>query len=50
MATIEKLWLATLTKNEDDAGTDAGALNLTIDIDGEDLADIYFGPGNRSLF
>jgi hypothetical protein len=48
MATIEKLWLATLTKNEDDAGTDAGALNLTIDIDGEDLADIDFGFLNGS--
>src|SRR5262245_33806863 len=43
MAMIEKIWLATLTKNEDDAGTDVGALNLTINIDGEDMADIDFG-------
>jgi hypothetical protein len=43
MATIDKLWLATLTKNEDDAGTGAGSLNLTINIDGADLADIDFG-------
>jgi hypothetical protein len=43
MALIEKLWLATLTKDEDDAGTDAGALNLTIDINGEDVADTDFG-------
>ena len=43
MTAIEKIWLATLTKNEDDAGTDVGALNLTIDIDGEDVADIDFG-------
>ena len=40
MATIEKIWLATLTKNENDAGTDADVLNLTIDVNGEDMADI----------
>ncbi|MGZ6983000.1 MAG: hypothetical protein ACXVH5_12605, partial [Ilumatobacteraceae bacterium] len=43
MAAVEKLWVATLTKNEDDAGTGVGALNLTIDINGEDVADIDFG-------
>ncbi|HET9716136.1 MAG TPA: hypothetical protein VFP60_08125 [Pseudolabrys sp.] len=48
MPTIEKIWLATLTKNEDDAGTDVGVLNLTIDIDGQDLADIDFGFMNGS--
>jgi hypothetical protein len=48
MAIVEKLWLATLTRNQDDAGTDAGALNLTIDINGEDVADIDFGFMNGS--
>jgi hypothetical protein len=43
MTTVDKIWVATLTKNEDDAGTDVGALNLTIDINGEDVADIDFG-------
>ena len=43
MSTIDKLWLATLTKNEDDAGTGAGVLNVTINIDGDDVEDIDFG-------
>src|SRR4029077_20626061 len=43
MTTVDKIWVATLTKNEDAAGTDVGALNLTIDINGEDVADIDFG-------
>ena len=34
MAAVDRLWLATLTKNEDDAGTDANRLNLTINVDG----------------
>jgi hypothetical protein len=42
MATVDKLWLATLTKNQGNAGTDAKVLNLTIDIDGADVADIDF--------
>ena len=42
MATVDKLFLVTLTKNEDDAGTDAGNLNVTININGEDIADIDF--------
>jgi hypothetical protein len=42
MATVDELWLATLTKNEDDAGTDAGRLNVTIDVDGEDVPDMDF--------
>ena len=42
MAMIDKLWLATLTKNEDDAGTGENKLNLTIDIDGEDVLDKDF--------
>jgi hypothetical protein len=48
MATIDRLWLATLTKNEEDAGTDAGGLALTINVDGEDLVDIDFGFMNGS--
>jgi len=43
MATIDKLFLATLTRNEDNAGTDAGSLDLTINVDGIDIADINFG-------
>jgi hypothetical protein len=43
MAMIDKLWLVTLTKNEDNAGTDTGGLNLTINIDGEDVVDHQFG-------
>ncbi|HEY8469784.1 MAG TPA: hypothetical protein VIL18_09080 [Longimicrobiales bacterium] len=40
MAAVDRLWLATLTKNEDDAGTDANRLNLTINVDGEDIVDM----------
>jgi len=43
MAMITKLWLATETKKEDDADTDANPLNLTINVDGEDLLDANFG-------
>jgi hypothetical protein len=43
MAVIERIWLATLTKNIDDAGTDAGKLNVTINVDGEDVLDTDFG-------
>ncbi|HEX7089906.1 MAG TPA: hypothetical protein VF192_07200 [Longimicrobiales bacterium] len=43
MAPVDRIWLATLTKNEDDAGTDARSLNLTVNVDGEDIADMDFG-------
>ena len=43
MAVVDKLFLVTLTKNKDDAGTDAGRLNLTINVDGEDVADMDLG-------
>lgn len=43
MPTIDKLFLATLTRKKNNAGTDAANLNLTINIDGEDTADIDFG-------
>src|SRR5262249_15303573 len=36
---VDKLWLATLTKDEDNAGTDAGRLTLTVNFDGEDVVD-----------
>jgi hypothetical protein len=36
---IDRIWLATLTKDIDDAGTDAGILNLVVNIDGEDVLD-----------
>jgi hypothetical protein len=42
MAMIDKLWLATLTKDKKDAGTDANRLNLTVNVDGEDLLDMDF--------
>src|SRR5262245_35778839 len=42
MAIIDKLWLATRTRDKDDAGTDAKLLNLTVNVDGEDLLDIHF--------
>jgi hypothetical protein len=38
MALIDHLWFATLTKNEDDAGSE-NLLNLTINIDGIDVVD-----------
>ena len=42
MGIIDKLWLATLTKDKKDAGTDTTRLNVTVDIDGEDLLDQDF--------
>ncbi len=39
---IDELWLATLTKDEDDAGTDADHLNLVVNIDGVDIVDTDF--------
>jgi hypothetical protein len=41
MVIIDKLYLATLTKNDKDAGTDSD-LNLTINIDGLDAVDYDF--------
>ena len=40
---IDKLWLATLTRNDDDAGTPELTLNVTINIDGRDVLDWDFG-------
>jgi hypothetical protein len=45
MAMIDRLWLATLTKNQNDAGTDENMLNLTINVDGEDLVNTYLDTG-----
>jgi hypothetical protein len=39
---VDELWLATLTKNQDDAGTDAGKLNLIVNINGDDVFDKDF--------
>jgi hypothetical protein len=39
---VAEVWLATLTKNSDDAGTGAGKLNLTVNIGGEDVLDNDF--------
>jgi hypothetical protein len=39
---IDELWLATLTKDEDDAGTDADRLNVVVNIDGTDVVDTDF--------
>jgi hypothetical protein len=42
MALIDKLWLATETRNQKDAGTKANRLNLTMNVDGEDVVDMDF--------
>ena len=42
MAIIDKLWLATRTRDKEDAGTNAKRLNLTVNVDGEDLLDTHF--------
>jgi hypothetical protein len=44
LALVDNLWLAALTKDEDEAGTDEG-LNLTINIDGGDVFDQDFTLG-----
>jgi len=44
VAILDDLWLAALTKNEDDAGTPE-RLNLTINIDGSDVFDRDFSLG-----
>jgi hypothetical protein len=43
VATFENLFVAVLTKNEDDAGTDSN-LNLTVNVDGEDVFDHDYSP------
>ena len=45
MSTIDVLWLAYLNRNTDDAGTD-DAVNLTINVDGEDVLDRSFGSSS----
>lgn len=49
MAMVDTLWLATLTRREQNADTDAERFNLTVNIDGEDVADthFYFGSLDR---
>ena len=42
MAMVNTLWLATLTKDQRDAGTDTQRLNLIVNIDGEDVVDTHF--------
>ena len=42
MAMVDTLWLATLTKDQRDAGTDTQRLNLIVNIDGEDVVDTHF--------
>jgi len=48
MPKVNQLFLATLTKNEEDAGTDAGKLNLTVNANGDDVVDLDFGFLNGS--
>jgi hypothetical protein len=51
MAEITRLWIVTLTRNKPDAGTEAGQLDLTINIDGIDVVDrnIKFMQGSGPL-
>lgn len=42
MSTIDVLWIAHLNRGDDDAGSDS-TLNVTIDVDGEDVLDRDFG-------
>jgi hypothetical protein len=42
MSTIDVLWLAHLNRNTDDAGSDS-TINLTINVDGEDVLDRNYG-------
>jgi hypothetical protein len=42
MSTIDVLWLAHLNRNTGDAGSD-GTINLTINVDGEDVLDHDYG-------
>jgi hypothetical protein len=43
VAIFDRVFLATLTRTTDDAGTDAGRLNVTINVQGEDQLDRDFG-------
>ena len=43
MSTIDVLWLAHLNRNTDDAGSDS-TINLTINVDGEDVLDPITNP------
>ena len=45
MSTIDVLWLAHLNRNTDDAGSDS-TINLTINVDGEDVLDRSFGSNS----
>ena len=42
MSTIDVLWLAHLNRNTDNAGSDS-TINLTINVDGEDVLDNDYG-------
>src|SRR5438067_10164885 len=42
MSTIDVLWLAHLNRNTGNAGSDS-TINLTINVDGEDIVDRDFG-------
>src|SRR5512141_583613 len=42
MSTIDVLWLAHLNRNSEDTGSDS-TINLTINVDGEDVLDRDFG-------
>ena len=42
MSTIDVLWLAHLNRNTENAGSDS-TINLTINVDGEDILDRDFG-------
>jgi hypothetical protein len=52
MSTIDVLWLAHLNRNTEDAGSDS-AINLTINVDGEDVLDRDFdsnvGDGEANI-
>jgi hypothetical protein len=45
MSTIDVLWLAYLNRDVDDSGTD-DSVNLTINVDGEDVLDRSFGSNS----
>jgi hypothetical protein len=42
MAMVDILWLATRTRRDQNADTDAERLNLTVNVNGEDIADTHF--------
>jgi hypothetical protein len=45
MSTIDVLWLAYLNRDDDDSGTD-DSVNVTINVDGEDVLDRSFGSNS----